>query len=66
MAAKRVMRSVTRFIEEKLGLIVNSTKTKVTRPDDPTMKFLGFGFYNDYQAGLYKAKPHQKSVENFK
>ncbi|SEN81229.1 group II intron reverse transcriptase/maturase [Mesobacillus persicus] len=66
MAAKRVMRSVTKLIEEKLGLIVNSTKTKVTRPDDPNMKFLGFGFFKDYQADLYKAKPHQKSVENFK
>lgn len=66
MAARRVMRSVTRFIEEKLGLIVNATKTKVTRPNDPNMKFLGFGFFKDYQADLYKAKPHQKSVENFK
>lgn len=66
MAARRVMRSVTRFIEEKLGLIVNATKTKVTRPNDPNMKFLGFGFFKDYQANLYKAKPHQKSVENFK
>ncbi|MDR4885930.1 group II intron reverse transcriptase/maturase [Fredinandcohnia sp. QZ13] len=66
MAARRVMRSVTRFIEEKLGLIVNASKTKVTRPNDPSMKFLGFGFFKDYQMDLYKAKPHQKSVENFK
>ncbi|MBU9722082.1 MULTISPECIES: group II intron reverse transcriptase/maturase [Bacillaceae] len=66
MAAKRVMRSVTKFINEKLGLIVNTTKTKVTRPNDPSMKFLGFGFFKDYQMGIYKAKPHQKSVENFK
>ncbi|MGP4042643.1 group II intron reverse transcriptase/maturase, partial [Gracilibacillus sp. D59] len=66
MAARRVMRSVTKFIEEKLGLIVNSTKTKVTSPRDPDMKFLGFGFFKDYQAGIYKARPHQKSIENFK
>lgn len=66
MAARRVMRSVTRFIEEKLGLVVNVTKTKVTRPNEPSMKFLGFGFFKDYQTNLYKAKPHQKSVENFK
>jgi len=66
MAAKRVMRSVTKFIEEKLGLIVNTTKTKVTRPNDPTTKFLGFGFFKDYQTNAYKAKPHRKSVENFK
>ncbi|SHG34153.1 group II intron reverse transcriptase/maturase [Ornithinibacillus halophilus] len=66
MSARRVMRSVTKFIEEKLGLIVNVTKTKVTRPNDPSMKFLGFGFFKDYQMDLYKAKPHQKSVESFK
>src|SRR5690606_22402747 len=66
MSARRVMRSVTRFIEEKLGLIVNASKTKVTRPNDPSMKFLVFGFFKDYQMDLYKAKPHQKSVENFK
>ncbi|WP_246234752.1 group II intron reverse transcriptase/maturase [Bacillus aquiflavi] len=60
MSAKRVMRSVTRFIEEKLGLTVNVEKSKVTKPNDPDMKFLGFGFFKDYQADLYKARPHQK------
>lgn len=66
MAARRVMRSVTTFIEDKLGLIVNATKSKVTRPYDPDMKFLGFGFYKDYQTKQYKAKPHKQSVDNFK
>src|SRR5699024_10960389 len=66
MAARRVMRSVTKYIEEKLGLVVNVTKSKVSRPNNPDMKFLGFGFFKDYQNRLYKAKPHQKSVENFK
>jgi len=66
MAARRVMRSVTTFIEDRLGLVVNATKSKVTRPYDPEMKFLGFGFYKDYQTKQYKAKPHKKSVENFK
>ncbi|MCD7036741.1 group II intron reverse transcriptase/maturase [Metabacillus sp. GX 13764] len=65
MAARRVMRSVTKFIEEKLGLIVNAKKSKITKPNDPNMKFLGFGFFRDYQEGLYKAKPHRKSVETF-
>ena len=65
MAARRVLRSVTRFIEEKLGLKVNATKTKVTRPDDPLMKFLGFGFFKDYQNDVYKAKPHNQSVDTF-
>src|SRR5690625_3886909 len=66
MAARRVMRSVTKYIEEKLGLIVNMTKSKVTKPNNPDMKFLGFGFFRDYQNRLYKAKPHRKSVNNFK
>ncbi|UAC49028.1 group II intron reverse transcriptase/maturase [Bacillus aquiflavi] len=66
MSAKRVMRSVTRFIEEKLGLTVNVEKSKVTKPNDPDMKFLGFGFFKDYQADLYKARPHQKSLESLK
>src|SRR5690625_4439258 len=66
MAAKRVMRTVTHYIEEKLGLIVNMTKSKVTKPNNPEMKFLGFGFFRDYQSKLYKAKPHAKSVDNFK
>ncbi|MBC2318514.1 group II intron reverse transcriptase/maturase, partial [Listeria booriae] len=48
MAARRVMRSVSKFIEEKLGLIVNVTKSKVRRPEDEETKFLGFGFYFDW------------------
>ncbi|MFE8704241.1 group II intron reverse transcriptase/maturase [Cytobacillus sp. FJAT-54145] len=66
MSAKRVMRSVSKFIEEKLGLIVNAQKSRVTKPNDPSMKFLGFGFFKDFQNDIYKAKPHQKSVDNFK
>src|SRR5699024_6343793 len=66
MAAKRVMRSVTKYIEENLGLVVNVTKSKVSRPNNPDMIFLGIGFFKDYQNRLYKAKPQQKSGENFK
>ena len=64
MSAKRVMRNLTRFIEEKLGLKVNMTKSKVDRPQG--LKYLGFGFYFDRQAHQYKAKPHIKSVAKFK
>ena len=64
MSAKRVMRNLTRFIEEKLGLRVNMTKSKVDRPQG--LKYLGFGFYFDTRAHQYKAKPHAKSVEKFK
>src|SRR5690625_7366217 len=66
MTSRRFIGSLKRYIEEKLGLIVNLTKSKVTKPNNPDMKFLGFGFFKDYQNRLYKAKPHRKSVERFK
>lgn len=64
MSAKRVMRNLTKFIEEKLGLKVNMTKSKVDRPKG--LKYLGFGFYYDNKAQQFKAKPHEKSVAKFK
>ena len=64
MSANRVMRNISRFIEEKLGLKVNMTKSKVDRPSG--LKYLGFGFYYDTRAHQYKAKPHAKSVAKFK
>ncbi len=64
MSAKRVMRNLTKFIEEKLGLKVNMTKSKVDRPSG--LKYLGFGFYFDVRAHQFKAKPHAKSVVKFK
>lgn len=64
MSAKRVMRNLTKFIEEKLGLKVNMTKSKVDRPAG--LKYLGFGFYFDSRTHQYKAKPHAKSVAKFK
>lgn len=66
MSANRVLRSVTRFIEKKLGLIVNTTKSKVRRPNDPEMKFLGFGFYRDNQEKQYKVRPHPSSIVSLK
>ena len=63
-AADRVMKSVTRFIEEKLGLKVNAEKSKVDKPKG--VKYLGFGFYFDSFAKAYKARPHPKAVAKFK
>ena len=40
MSANRVMRNISQFIEEKLGLKVNMTKSKVDRPSG--LKYLGF------------------------
>ena len=64
MSANRVMRNISRFIEEKLGLKVNMTKSKVDRPRG--IKYLGFGFYYDTSAQQFKAKPHAKSVMKYK
>jgi group II intron reverse transcriptase/maturase len=61
-AAKRVMKSVTRWLEEKLRVQVNVTKTKVCRPNGT--KYLGFSFYN--RNGKWRPKPHLKSVQKFK
>ncbi len=62
-AANRVMDSITRFIEKKLGLKVNVEKSKVARPNQ--IKYLGFGFYYT-TSGIIKPKPHLKSIEKFK
>ena len=63
-AANRVMHTITGWIERKLGLKVNMTKTKVTRPSG--LKYLGFGFWKDSEDGQWKARPHQDSVSRFK
>lgn len=62
-AANRVMESITKFIEKKLGLKVNIEKSKVARPNQ--IKYLGFGFYYS-KTGKIKPKPHLKSVQKFK
>lgn len=60
-AADRVMESIGKYIEKKLGLKVNMTKSKVSKPNN--IKFLGFGFYYDIYSKLWKAKPHDISVK---
>lgn len=61
-AATRVMYSITSWIERKLGLKVNATKTHITPPSK--LKYLGFGFWKDKDG--WKARPHEESVEKFK
>ena len=63
-SAKRVMRTVTDWIQRKLGLKVNAEKTHITRPSK--LKYLGFGFYRNSRANEWKCKPHQDSVAKFK
>lgn len=60
-AANRVMHSITNFIEKKLGLKVNATKTKIVPPNN--LKYLGFGFYKSKEG--YKAMPHSDSKMKF-
>ena len=62
-AAERVMKSITDFIERKLGLKVNAEKSRVGRPND--IKFLGFGYFQG-KDGKHQAKPHLKSVLKLK
>ena len=58
------MRTVTDWIQRKLGLKVNMTKTHITRPSK--LKYLGFGFYKDTKANEWKCRPHKDSVARFK
>ena len=44
-ASNRVLQSITKFIEKKLGLKVNAEKSKVTRSTQT--KYLGFSFWKD-------------------
>ena len=59
-AANRVLASITKFIEKKLGLKVNAEKSKVTRPTKT--KYLGFSFWKS-KSGKWKPKPHLKSYQ---
>lgn len=63
-AADRVIVSISKYIEKKLGLKVNMTKSKVSKPND--IKYLGFGFYYDTFTHTWKARPHTKSIEILK
>ena len=62
-SANRVMSSITKYIEKKLGLKVNMTKTKVCRPNQ--VKYLGFGFYKDPKDMKWKCKPHEEAKVKF-
>lgn len=53
MAANRVMKSVTSWLERKLFLKVSASKTKVVRPTKS--KFLGFTFWKN--TDKWKCKP---------
>lgn len=60
-AANRVMHTITKWIERKLGLKVNASKTKVVRPNN--LKYLGFGF--NRMGDKWECRPHKDSIKKF-
>jgi RNA-directed DNA polymerase len=63
-SAKRVMQSIVQWIERKLGLKVNATKSQITRPGK--LKYLGYGFWLNPKDKQWHARPHQDAVTKFK
>ena len=63
VAANRVMTSVIKWLDKRLRVKVNATKTKVDRPTG--IKYLGYGFHRNSE-GKYRPIPHNKSIEKFK
>ena len=59
-AANRVMESLTKFIEKKMKLKVNMTKSKVCQADDD-LKYLGMTFKR--KDGRWFVRPHEKSFK---
>jgi RNA-directed DNA polymerase len=59
--AERVLKSVTRFLEQKLGLTVHPGKTKIVNNIKESFVFLGYEFKQGYWV-----KPSEKSIKQFK
>lgn len=64
MAADRVMKSVTSWLERKLFLKVSATKTKVVRPTKS--QFLGFTFWKTSNKEGWKCKPSKDRKQKLK
>ena len=63
-AGQRVMESITSFIEKKLRLKVNKSKSKVALYNE--VKYLGFGFYYSPQNKQIRVRVHEKSIKRIK
>src|SRR5699024_8356530 len=61
-AGERVLRNITKFLEQKLKLKVNTEKSAVSSPTK--RKFLGYSFYDG--KGRIKCRVHDKSYERLK
>ena len=58
-SAERVMKNITKYIEDKLRLKVNKEKSKVDRPW--RIKYLGFSFYQAEGKNRNKSTPKVNS-----
>ena len=58
--AKRMMKSVSRYLTGQLDLVVNMDKSQVRKPTE--VKFLGFGYV---KLKSWRAIPHPESVKKF-
>ncbi len=66
-AAERVLKSITKFIENKLKLKVNQEKTKICRPIN--LVLLGYGFVSTYKKGdkgKYQLRTSEKAFDKLK
>ena len=61
-AGERVLKNITKFLEQKLKLKVNAEKSAVSLPTK--RKFLGYSFY--YGKGGIRFRVHDKSYERLK
>ena len=63
-AADRVIKSITQWLEKKLRLKVNLTKSKVVRPTKS--EFLGFSFYKSSNKVGWRCRPAKNRTKRLK
>ncbi|CAI3250563.1 reverse transcriptase domain-containing protein [Enterococcus cecorum] len=63
-AADRVIKSITQWLEKKLRLKVNLTKSKVVRPTKS--EFLGFSFYKSSNKAGWRCRPAKNRTKRLK
>ena len=63
-AADRVIKSITQWLEKKLRLKVNLTKSKVVRPTKS--EFLGFSFYKLSNKAGWRCRPAKNRTKRLK
>ena len=64
LAAKRVMKSIVTFLERKMKLKVNATKSKIVTPWELT--YLGYSFYFHKEKKEYRARISDEKYSSLK